>query len=158
VLGVSGIAPKPRDHLLLECPLALEVIAHRGGDGGRLGVEVAALVQAGPMQRDQQGGVAGLREGAARSRRPQADVGGDRHLQERVRPTGVRVQRRRAIPVRHPQVVLLGAEAYLLMRPYRAEAGTSPRAGELPGDPGVRGLPDGDHSVALVPKHHRRQG
>ena len=78
----------------------------------------------------------------------------ERHLHERQRPALGWVEARRQIPLGHAHVVLLGREADLLVRLGHVEALITPRAGELTGEPGVRGLPDRHHVVAVGADEH----
>ena len=70
-----------------------------------------------------------------------------------MRQPGLGVERGREIPLRHPDVVLLGREADLLVGLERLR----PRARHLPGDPGVRRLADAQDAVAVGPHQHARE-
>jgi hypothetical protein len=68
-----------------------------------------------------------------------------RHLGERTRQAAVRIEGRLQIPARHADVVLLGAQADLLVGHHGPEAAVAPVARQLAADPGVRCLSDRDH-------------
>ena len=110
------------------------------------------------MQRHEQRGVAALGDELGRRRRPEPQVIRERHVGERLRPPRVRVEPRREVPLGHPHVVLLGGQAYLLPGRGPVEALVSPGAGELTGQPGVRGLTDRHDPVSLWPDQHLLDG
>ena len=65
------------------------------------------------------------------------------------------LKRRLEVPGRHADVVLFGGEADLLERRDLAERVVAPGAGELAGDPGVRGLSDGQYAAVVEAQKHR---
>jgi hypothetical protein len=81
-------------------------------------------------------------------------VRGQRQVEERPRIARLGVEIGPAIPVGHADVVLLGAQADLGERLRGRDLVVAPAAGQLAGDPGVRGLADADDAVAIVMEQH----
>ena len=137
---------------LLKCALGLEVAAH--GLGRPLLLRDVALVEAGAVQRHQQGRIAALGDQQPRRPAPQLDVHRPRHRGEGVGEAGAGVGFRRRVPAGHADVVLERGQPHRIARGERP----APCVGDAARQPGVCGLADRQHPARVRPQDHASSG
>src|SRR4029079_13057450 len=89
---------------------------------------------------------------------PDLQVVVDGELEEAARQARVGVPTRREVEQRPAHVVLLGAQGHVLARLHAPEALVAPPARQLPGQPGVRELADGQRAVLHQADEHGAGG
>lgn len=74
-----------------------------------------------------------------------------RHVHERSRQAALPIEDRLEVDREPAQIVLVGGQAHVLQGLDQAELGIAPGPSQLPGQPRMRGLPDGQHATLVAP-------